>query len=208
MALKQQRLNQVEGYGKILTRLKNNFDKLVQKDAAFPEFPQEIQAMLTKQSNCLSIHLSPEHPDNFLQTSAPVFSLKRPKVVIHRDGYYVSQPVDKYAGLGPSLRKSLRALGESTSNVKTEIIAGMVAYYQDKEKPSLVELQAYMTRVLKEKFPTEFSNVNLTQDNSGHAINEEYFEMILGEPYEEWMVEERPFQVFLVRLLVIPFGVI
>ncbi len=187
LAEKRHRLVQIQGYASILEKVK---DRFVKADAAFPEFPKAIHTMLERQSNCITIHLSPEHPDYFLRTKSPVFSLARPPAVI-RDGYYVDHPVDRYAGLGPSLRAHLRyGLGRSdssSSNVKAQLIEEIGDYYKDKTKPTLAELQSYITRRVAEEFS---QNVDLTKDSSGMVLDADYFENILACPYDDCSVDE------------------
>ncbi len=187
-AEKKQRLKQIDGYSAILQTVQSKF---INNLAAFPDFPSEIHHFLKKQTNCVSVNLSPETPDYYLRTNDPIFSLKRSKpkeAETHGFNTYYSQG-DPVAGLGLSLRtklqealkqKALKGAGDSV-NPKEQLSNAILAHYANEPSPSLNSLQDYITEKIQEKFSKE---VNLKKDSTGRVdIDEAYFNAI-GDSYD------------------------
>ena len=99
---KRHRLLQIQGYLAIL-RLVN--DLFVSQTAPYPTFPAGVQTLLQKQTNCLSMCLSPRVPDHFLQTQTPVFSVAR--LQPSRNFFSDAPRPDTFEGLCPNLRRHL-----------------------------------------------------------------------------------------------------
>lgn len=102
---KKDRLEQVKEYLKALRSIENEYE-LASLIGAYPSFPEAIKQIMARQTNVLSMQLSPSHPDHVLKAENPVFSVSRGGITV-LSKYDMR---DSSVGLGPTLRQELASL--------------------------------------------------------------------------------------------------
>jgi len=191
---KKQRLEQMKQYVSLLSKVQ---DLYVNPTTEYPISPDEIHYLFKQQTNALTIHLSPETPDRFLNTSGPIFSLKRQEAHFYlqynQQQFGVRPEGDVYDGFGPKLRAALREKLQEPSSVsspKDTIIAEVTAHYEGQPKPSLKDLQDFTTTLIRQKNPEGLKNLDLTHYSDNQLIDESFFSDILGLSYDEILVSD------------------
>jgi effector protein SidC len=181
---KKQRLEQMKQYVSLLSKVQ---DLYVNPTTEYPISPDEIHYLFKQQTNALTIHLSPETPDRFLNTSGPIFSLKRQEAHFYlqynQQQFGVRPEDDVYDGFGPKLRAALRVKLQEPSSVsspKDTIIAEVTAHYEGQPKPSLKDLQDFTTTLIRQKNPEGLKNLDLTHYSDNQLIDESFFNAILN----------------------------